>query len=252
MSESIRGIIHVHSDFSKDGMCSIADLADFAQEAGCQFVCLTDHAEDLSLEDMKIIREECEKYSDESCVMIPGLEFRCDDDIHILGIGVTDDIVSSDAVTVVTHITAMGGLAILAHPGRNGYRYPEELWTALNGIEIWNAGYDGRFVPPLANLRLFQEARSMNPEVVGFGGADLHDLDGPPGVVIRVREYGSNKFTIQEVLCGLRSGKFSVHGKYLSFDASKGPYWLKGVPLRTLRKVYEISRDFRTAVLGES
>src|SRR3990172_6112768 len=100
MSELVKGIIHVHSDFSRDGLCSIADLADFAREAGFQFVGLTDHAEDLSPEDMESLRRECEKHSERSFVMIPGLEFRCSDDIHILGLGITGDISSSDAVTL--------------------------------------------------------------------------------------------------------------------------------------------------------
>ncbi len=147
MSEPVRGIIHVHSDFSRDGLHSIADLADFAREAGFRFVGLTDHDEDLSLEDRTSLRRECEKHSDESCVIIPGLEFRCNADIHILGLGITDDVRSSDAATVATQITEMGGIAVLAHPSRNGYQCPGELCAVLNGIEIWNAVYDGRFVP---------------------------------------------------------------------------------------------------------
>ncbi len=215
MNKPVRGIIHVHSDFSKDGLSSVADLADFARESGFQFVGLTDHAEDLSAEDMKSLREECENHSNHSFVMIPGLEFRCSDDIHILGLGVADHNPSNDPVAVASQIRENGGLAILAHPGRNGYQCPRELYTMLNGIEIWNAGYDGRFVPRLANLRLLEEARAANPAVLGFGGADLHAFRRPPGVVLQLRANGIARVDTGMVLHNLRTGGFSVCGRYL-------------------------------------
>ncbi len=252
MNEPVTGIIHVHSDFSRDGLCSIADLADFAREAGFQFVGLTDHAEDLSPEDMKGLRQECGQYSNESFVMIPGLEFRCSSDIHILGLGVTDHNASNDPVAVASQIRAKGGLAILAHPGRNGYQCSQELYRVLNGIEIWNAGYDGRFVPPMANLRLLQEARAANPSVLGFGGADIHFLELSPGVVLQLTANGSPGIDGCLVLELLRSGKFSVCGRYLSFDANTGPHRLVRSSLVAFRKVYEVSKAIRDFALGEA
>jgi len=252
MAERVRGIIHVHSEFSRDGLSSIADLADFAREAGFRFVGLTDHAEDLCPHDMESLQQECEAHSDESCLMIPGLEFRCSDEIHILGLGIAKEIVSTDAVSAAREIQAWGGLAILAHPSRNEYQFPRELWVSLNGIEIWNAGYDGRFVPPLANLRLLQEARTANHNILGFGGEDLHIWDRPPRVVVDLQGEGIGRLDIGMVLHGLQMGRFSVHGRYLSFDAMTGPGWLGGIPLRVFRKTYEISKTFRNLVLGES
>lgn len=251
MSEFVQGMIHAHSDFSSDGFHCVADLADFARQSGFRFVGLTDHAEDLSAENIRNLQHECKKCSDESFVMIPGLEFRCQEDVHILGIGAAKNITSTDPVTVASQIQAMGGLAVLAHPGRNGYQCPPDLYPLLNGIEIWNTRYDGRFVPPLANLRLLQQARITNPSVLGFGGQDLHTWDRPPGVVVDLRLRGIDHLNVGMVLYCLRMGGFSVRGRYLSFDAMTGPDWLRGVPLRVFRKTYEISRGFRNAVLGE-
>ncbi len=249
MTEPVKGIIHVHSDFSRDGLSSVDNLADFAREAGFQFVGLTDHAEDLSLEDRQCLRRECEDHSDDSCVMIPGLEFRCDNDIHILGLGISGDIPSSDPVIVTIQIRTMGGLAVLAHPGRNGYQFPPELFGVLDGIEIWNAGYDGRFIPPMANLRLLQEARGPNPAIVGFGGADLHWLNRPPGVVLELGVNGTAAVDKGVVLQHLRSGRFSICGRYITFDANTGPHGLARFPLWTFRKLYEVSRGIRDAAL---
>jgi hypothetical protein len=252
MREFVRGIIHVHSDFSEDGFHSVADLGDFARETGFSFVGLTDHAEDLSPRDMANFRQECEKHSGDSCVLIPGLEFRCSGDVHMLGLGINDGIHDDDPVKVATEIRRRGGLAVLAHPGRNGYQCPAELYPVLNGIEIWNAGYDGRFVLPLANLRLLQEARTANHNILGFGGEDLHIWDRPPRVVVNLRRKEVGRLDIGMVLHGLQMGRFSVHGRYLSFDAMTGPDWLGGIPLRVFRKIYEISRGFRNAVFGDS
>jgi hypothetical protein len=252
MSELVKGIVHVHSDFSRDGLCSIADLADFARDSGFRFVGLTDHAEDVSPQDMKSLKQECEAHSDESCLMIPGLEFRCTEDIHILGLGITKEIINTDPIVVAREIQALGGLAILAHPGRNGYQCPAELFRVLNGIEIWNAGYDGRFVPPLANLRLLQEARTLNTSIMGFGGADLHGFHTPPGIVLELSTDGAGQIDAEVVLQGLRRGGFSVCSKYLRFSANNELNGLMRFPLWGFRKVYELSKAIRHVTLGET
>lgn len=252
MGETVKGIVHVHSHFSRDGLCSIADLAGFARESGFQFVGLTDHAEDLTPEDMKSMRRQCEKHSDESCVIIPGLEFRCSRDIHILGLGVTNDILSVDPTTVAREIVALGGLAILAHPGQSGYQYPAGLCRALDGIEIWNAAYDGRFVPTLAGLCLLRKAREHNPVIFGFGGADLHGLDRPPGVILYLRVNGTCPVDAQTVLDFLRSGRFTLRGTYVSLDAHAGRHPLARFRLWAFRKIYEVARGIRNTTLGRT
>ena len=120
----------------------------------------------------------------------------------------------------------------------------------LNGIEIWNAGYDGRFVPRLANLRLLEEARAANPAVLGFGGADLHAFCRPPGVVLQLRANGTGEVDTGMILDGLRTGGFSVCGKYVSFDASTQTHWIARLPLWILRRLYETSKALRDLALG--
>ena len=250
MREPVRGIIHVHSDFSSDGLHSVADLADFARESGFRFVGLTDHAEDLSVQDMESLCHECETNSDESCVVIPGLEFCCTEDIHILGLGIAREIISTDPNVVAREIQARGGLAILAHPCRNGFKFPVELFHVVNGIEIWNAAYDGRFVPPLGNLRLFQEARTLNTSIMGFGGADLHGFHRPPGVFLELTISGTNQMDAEMVLQGLGRGGFSVCGKYLRFRPNNELNGMIRFPLWAFRKVYEFTKAIRDLTLG--
>jgi hypothetical protein len=254
MNEPITGIIHVHSDFSRDGLCSVREVAEYAREAGLRFVGLTDHAQDLSPDDMKKLREECKEASDDSCVLIPGLEFRCRGDIDILGLGISQNILEEDPATVAIQIGAMGGVAVLAHPARSGYHCPQELWGVLHGIEIWNAAYDGRFVPPLENLRLLQRTRNSNPTICGFGGADLHWLDGPPGVTIELQAKGPSPFTTPDhmVMDCLRSGNFIVRGRYVAFDASDLPNWPTRSLLRVFRTFYKIATRIHDSALGRA
>jgi len=245
MSEPIRGMIHVHSHFSRDGLCSIADLAAFARESGFQFVGLTDHAEDFSPPDFEALRRECKEHSDELCVMIPGLEYRCRGEIHVLGLGITHDISSDDPVVVASTIRALGGIAVLAHPGRNGYQCPPKLCAALNGIEIWNAGYDGRFVPPLAGIQLLEEAWEVNSSIVGIGGADLHGLHRRPGVELQLPINGSAGIDTELVLQCFRMGRFSVCGQFVRFNSHTAPHLLGRTCLWAFRKMYELSKAIR-------
>ena len=250
MSEPVRGIIHVHSDFSRDGLCSISDLGDFGREAGFQFIGLTDHAEDLSISDMESLRRECEKHSDESFAMIPGLEFQCTEDIHILGLGAAENIASTDPVTVAKKIHNLGGLAILAHPGRNGHQCSQELCRVLHGIEIWNAADDGRVVPPPANLHLLQKARGSNLAISALGGVDLHWLDGLPGITIELRLKSHLPVRPEIVLNSLRSANFVVRGRYVAFDAHPAPSTLGRMSLAVFRRLYDVSVAVRDIALG--
>jgi len=248
----VRGFVHVHSEFSRDGLSSIAELAAFAREARLRFVGLTDHAEDLSAQDAVDLRRECEKHSNESCVILPGLEFRCLGDIHILSLGATELICHDDPVVVASGITATGGLAVLAHPGRIGHRCPEELGSVLTGIEVWNAAYDGRFVPAPASLKLLQRMRLINPSLLGIGGADLHGLYRPPGVTLELPLNGCQLVDTNVILQLLRAGMFVVSGRYVRFDARLGPHRLARIPLWSFRKLYEASKAIRDMALGEA
>ncbi len=252
MSGLVSGVIHVHSDFSKDGLCSVAELADFARDSGFGFVALTDHAEDLSGDDVKALGRECEKSSDPSFVMIPGLEFRCSGGIHILGLGIRDHIWRRDPLEVASQIRVRGGLAILAHPGGSEDRCPRALGELLDGIEIWNAAYDGRVAPPVANIRLLENMRHFNPAIAGFGGADLHGLHLPPGVILQMQVNESARGDARMLLEHLRLGRFVIRGRFITLDAHASYSWLTRACLWMFRKSYEVSKTIRDVALGES
>jgi DNA polymerase (family 10) len=47
--EDIRGDLHVHTNRSGDGRSSLADMLDAAADSGLEYVAITDHAEDLTM-----------------------------------------------------------------------------------------------------------------------------------------------------------------------------------------------------------
>jgi hypothetical protein len=76
---------------------------------------------------------------------------------------------------VGAHRREQGGIAVLAHPSRYGGRWPaDDVLRELHGIEVWNARYDGRFVPPGPVIESARAVCSRFANLRFFGGQDLH------------------------------------------------------------------------------
>ena len=82
----LKGAIHIHSTYS-DGEFTLPELRDVFRSAGCAFVCMTDHAEAFDAESLHRYQAECEALSDGSFCFIAGLEYGCEQKMHILGYG---------------------------------------------------------------------------------------------------------------------------------------------------------------------
>src|SRR5437868_4175068 len=98
-----RGVLHVHSAYS-DGELTLPQLRRALLGDGYAFACLTDHAEYFSAASLATFTAECRALSDAQFCFVPGLEFRCDNAIHVLGLGVTELLDSTDVATVLRHI----------------------------------------------------------------------------------------------------------------------------------------------------
>ena len=84
----LKGYVHIHSHYSYDGVDSIEKIARFFRKKGYRFVCLTEHADDFSNDKMDSFVNECRRCSDPDLLVIPGLEYRCNNLVHLLAIGV--------------------------------------------------------------------------------------------------------------------------------------------------------------------
>lgn len=169
----LKGVVHVHSTFS-DGEFTLAELRTAFLASGCAFVCITDHAEFFEASDLDKYRMQCAALSDYRFCFVPGLEFRCEQGMHILGYGVTSPVETEDPQEVIQHIEANGGIAVIAHPKETAFEWINSFSTLPAGIEVWNSKYDGRYAPRPGTFQLLARLQERRPDMRAFYGQDLH------------------------------------------------------------------------------
>ena len=77
---------------------------------------MADHAEYFEPDTVARYVRECEALSDENLCIIPGLEYRCEREMHILGYGATALSQSTDPKEIIEHIDAQAAISVIAHP----------------------------------------------------------------------------------------------------------------------------------------
>jgi len=228
----IKGIIHVHTMYSHDGELSLSDLAQLCKTSGYKFVIVTEHAEDMTEDSMSEFVHECKLLSDEDLVIIPGLEFICNG-LHILGLGIEKLLQMSDFRTLVNEIHKQGGIAVLAHVSY--YKdIPLENLLEVDGIEVWNSRYDGRYAPKLKCIKTFENLKKHNSNVVGYCGLDLHSYYefGKLSIIVNINEEVDGGV----ILDALRKGDFKITNGIITLEQDLNVY--KKMILILLRMIY--------------
>jgi predicted metal-dependent phosphoesterase TrpH len=169
----LKGAIHVHSTYS-DGEFTLAELREVYRALGCRFVCMTDHAEYFDAARLADYAAECARLSDEGFQFVAGLEFNCDQRMHMLGFGVTRLTEATDPQAVIRHIKGQGGVAVIAHPLDSAFAWIESFDELPHGVETWNSKYDGRYAPRPQTFALLGRLRRREPRMRAFYGQDLH------------------------------------------------------------------------------
>ena len=198
------GAIHIHSRYS-DGDLSLAELRDAYAAAGCAFVCMTDHAEFLDEDGRRRYVSECAALSDERFRFIPGLEFRCPDKLHILGLGVVSALSRDDPRAVIAHIERSGGVSIIAHPREQAFAAIEVFDLLPHGVETWNTKYDGRYAPRLGPFDLLGRLQQRRPDMRAFYGQDYHWRRQFRGLFLEVAAERNER---ADILAALRRGDY--------------------------------------------
>jgi len=169
----IKGALHIHSTYS-DGEFTLEDLRRIFLAENCSFLCMTDHAEYFNEESIRHYVAECEALSDAKFHFVPGLEYRCERNMHILGYSAVGLSQAMNPQEIIRHIDAQGALSVIAHPKDDFFEWIESFASLPCGIETWNSKYDGRYAPRSATFALLQRLRQRAPVMHAFYGVDLH------------------------------------------------------------------------------
>jgi len=239
----VTGLIHAHSTYSYDGRHTLGEIAAFARSRGLGFVGMSEHSDTLDCDKVARLQEDCQKASAPDCLIIPGIEFTCTDNLHLIGLGIQRYNPSKDPLVINEFIQQERGVAIIAHPKRYHYEISEKLLAAVNGIEIWNAGYDGRFVPNDHSITLLKHARERQETLLAFGGQDLHMIQYKQAQVsLSVR---CERLVPGSVLDAIRDGNFTISNGYFSIEARARVNFLKAVPIYLGSRLYTTVKNLR-------
>jgi len=244
---TIRGAIHAHSNLSHDGTLSLEELRGFFVQNGFKFVCITEHSSDMDAGRFEQLCRRCQELSDTHFALIPGLEFSCDGELHILGIGVNSTTEESKPSRIIDHIHESGGLAILAHPTQKPYPLDSAWVRKLDGAELWNVRNDGKFLPQADSISMFRLLKKWNPRLLACFSIDFHSPAGfyPAGIEVRL-----NADTPGAIIESLQAGDFVCQSKWLTIDSSGQINTSKFVLLGACRTVLNLVRKIRDVVLA--
>ncbi|MBI3802522.1 MAG: hypothetical protein HY282_02015 [Nitrospirae bacterium] len=207
MPNRYKAALHLHTTYS-DGELSLEALKAHFQKRGFDCLIMSDHAEAMDGEKMEEYVARCRALSDARFCVVPGLEFAYRFDagsLHLLGYGVHRYQREETPAAMMKTIQQLGGLAVLAHPYPPLAPQIAPLQEGLDGIELWNTKYNGRWAPALWNYRLLKGVREKRPEVLGFYGTDFHWQTQYTGMAILIEAEG---LTPEALLTGLRKGRF--------------------------------------------
>lgn len=188
------GAIHVHSVFS-DGSGEVKDIAGYANEAGLNFLLLSDH------NTLRALHEGYEGWYGNTLLLV-GCEINDKENKnHLLAFGIDDTISTRlPAKEYCKIVKDAGAISFLAHPHEkrdsmeNHPPYPWTEWDTddFTGIEIWNHMSEWMeglteqnkynyfihplrsiFSPPKETLKVWDQL-NIKRKVVGIGGVDAH------------------------------------------------------------------------------
>ncbi len=210
----LTGIIHAHSTYSYDAKLSLSELRDACITRGIQFVCMTEHVDELTKERAAAFVKECESLSDDRFRFIPGFEvpYRR---AHILMIGCRSFFKNyAPTMAELTPWVEATSFVVLAHPVRNDFDVDDGLLGAIDALEVWNQQYEGKRVPRTRSLQLLKELRQKKEFLFAIGGVDLHRTEhfGAPLVTLDVHE-----LTESAILEKLKTGAFVVSSSQATF-----------------------------------
>ncbi len=200
----LKAALHVHSTYS-DGEFTLAGLKQIYADEGCSVVGITDHADSFDEPKLADYISECASLSDENFLFLCGLEYTCEQQMHVLGYGSTQLGHTQDPQRIIRHIGEYGGLAVIAHPKDSMFPWIESFETLPVGLETWNSKYDGRYAPRPGTFELLHRLQARRPGMRAFYGQDLHWKKQFRGLFNHIQ---CDRLDRGEILKALSTGKY--------------------------------------------
>ncbi|MEX0935052.1 MAG: PHP domain-containing protein [Candidatus Paceibacterota bacterium] len=202
-----KAVSHIHSTISYDGKVSLSEIATLSKESGVEVVCITEHSDYLDLDDVHNLISECREYSDDSLLLVPGLEVPHADG-HVLVIGIDDEIKSLNPLSVIEQYKDTAFI-VFPHPHRSSFIISDVLLGRLDAIEVWNSQYDGKRYPRSRSLRYVRRVQQRGSGVGVFAGLDFHRRSHWGGPRIEIEAAGA---TQKEITRALKRGDYRIVG----------------------------------------
>ena len=209
-----RGIIHNHSACSKEGCYELRVLRE-RWASSLDFAAMTEHAERTSAEDYAAYVRECDALSDARFRFIPGLEVATESG-DILLLGCRTYICTRDPLQLLMQVP-QETVVILAHPEEG--KVKAEVLARAHGLEGWNGGHMGGWMPPVDWLRGWRGGLPVGTFLTG--GNDIHTVD-PARKILTLVETGAaadRPCSEEDILCALREGTFRTDNGIFSLRA---------------------------------
>lgn len=240
------GIVHVHTSYSHDGKDSIADLAAWARDVGIQFVSITDHAEDFDTEKWSALVAECAEHSDQRLHLFPGLEFRFAGftGVHLLACGLREFISPETPEAFIREATPRCTLTIGAHPVIWRKPCPPDVLASLHAVEVWNGGYNSRFLPDPKAFDMVARLRASGTSTLATVGPDQHDRRKDPHLRIRADA------AAPDALDAIRAGRYVSEGMSMRVPSDGNIGFARRAALGVGRLTFDVAKRSRDRYLA--
>lgn len=231
--------MHMHSMYSYDGKESLLSLRDFLLSKGISFCCMTEHTDQMSLEQAQLFVQECKLLTTSQFVFIPGFEVPYKN-AHILLIGTEVFMGQQADADMLRTWSKSSVLTVLAHPVRNRFKIDSVMEEVLDGVEIWNQQYEGKQVPRTRSVQLLSELQKKKPTLLATGGLDFHRRDhfGSPLYSLEV-----DTLTLGAIVSKLIQGEYTFGTETVSVS-SLGLWKGNGTLLHTAKSAYAVGLIF--------
>lgn len=209
------GAIHIHSSYSHDSKDSLETLHARCVERGIRFLGMTDHAEDLNEEIFKTYVQHCNSVSDGRVKIIPGLEYRFAGlkGMHLFALGLREWIDPQTPEQFFEQTRDTAQMTVLAHPILPKYTIPQVVLDNVDAIEVWNAGYNTRYLPDPKAIEIYRSIQNRREGVFATVGLDQHDSENDRELRIELPT------VTDDPIATIRRGQFKNVGKTMKFDS---------------------------------